>query len=64
MAGLYSDNCLPEDHRTGLALEKLFEINPSEALGHQIQTGLNVHEAMKDKHNLLQLLYNEHMGQR
>jgi hypothetical protein len=64
LAGPFGDHCLPQDRRTGFTLKKLFEIHPLEPIGSQIQQALNVYEELKEKHALLQILYNEHMGQK
>jgi len=62
LAGPFSTNCGPTDSKTGLRLERLFEINPREPLTAQINLALKAHEDMKDRHQLLQLLLNEHLG--
>jgi hypothetical protein len=64
LAGTFSDNCMSEDHRTGLKLERLVEIFPLLPLGCQLTAAMEAHERLKSRHALLQLLFNEHMGQK
>jgi len=62
LAGSYDDNCEDEDRVTGFRLQRVVEIDPAHPLTEQINAALKTHERLKNRHCLVQLLLNEHLG--
>jgi hypothetical protein len=63
LGGPWSENLDDSDRRTGFKLERLIQIDPQLPLTIQINDALDAHEDLKDRHRLIQLLLNEHLGQ-
>jgi hypothetical protein len=62
LGGPWSENLEHEDKRTGFKLERLIEIDPLLHLTPQINDAIEAHEKLKERHNLIQILLNEHLG--
>lgn len=62
LGGPWSENLEHEDRRTGFKLERLVEIDPQLPLTPQINALEDACERLKERHRLIQLLLNEHLG--
>lgn len=51
-----------DDKRTGFELARQFEIDPQQPITPQINAALKAHEALKERHHLVQILLHEHLS--